>query len=143
MEKLQGVQEVTVDWEGGSALISYDAEATTVQWLRETVEAASGADHVYRVVGSGGDTTGRGRDEWARTLRRKGEAGMAQTILTAPKIHCDGCAQTIRDALTPLQGVEGVEVDVNRKKVTVTYDPARLPLSEIRAEMTRAGFPAE
>lgn len=68
---------------------------------------------------------------------------MAQTILTAPKIHCDGCAQTIRDALTLLQGVQGIEVDVNRKKVTVTYDPARLPLAEIRTAMARAGFPPE
>lgn len=52
MEKLQGVQEATVDWEEGSALVSYDPEGLTLQQLQEAVEASSDADHVYRVVGS-------------------------------------------------------------------------------------------
>lgn len=66
---------------------------------------------------------------------------MAMTILTAPKIKCEGCAQTITQALTPLPGVQGVQVDIERKKVTVTYEPAAVSVSRIKTKLGEAGFP--
>lgn len=66
---------------------------------------------------------------------------MATTILTAPKIKCEGCAQTITQALAPLPGVEDVQVDIERKKVTVTYEPATISVPRIKTKLGEAGFP--
>ncbi len=67
---------------------------------------------------------------------------MATTSLTAPEIKCEGCAQAITQALTPVPGVENVQVDIERKKVTVTYEPAVLRVEHIKSKLAEAGFPA-
>ncbi len=36
-----------------------------------------------------------------------------------PAIHCAGCAGTIEEALEPVEGVEGADVDVEAKTVRV------------------------
>ena len=66
---------------------------------------------------------------------------MATTILTAPKIKCEGCAQTITQALTPLPGVENVHVDIERRRVRVTYEPGTISVAHIKPKMAEAGFP--
>ncbi len=66
---------------------------------------------------------------------------MAMATLTAPKIKCDGCAQSITKALAPLPGVENVQVDIERKKVTVTYEPGVISVGEIKTKLGEAGFP--
>ncbi len=67
---------------------------------------------------------------------------MATTILLAPKINCEGCAQTITQAPTLLLGIENVQVDIERKKVTVTYEPAVISVGEIKTKLAEVGFPA-
>lgn len=66
---------------------------------------------------------------------------MPTTILTAPKIKCEGCAETITQALTPLQGVENVQVDIGRKKVTVAYQQDVISVGQIKTKLEEAGFP--
>lgn len=66
---------------------------------------------------------------------------MAMTTLTAPKIKCEGCAQTITQALSPVPGVEGVQVDIERKKVTVTYEPGMISVDQIKTKLGEVGFP--
>ncbi len=66
---------------------------------------------------------------------------MATTILTAPKIKCEGCAQTITQALTPLPGIGNVEVDIERKRVTVAYEPGTVSVAQIKTKLGEAGFP--
>lgn len=57
-----------------------------------------------------------------------------------PKIHCDGCATSIQEALSGLNGVESVQVDVERKKVKVVGEVEREALS---TALIRAGFPPQ
>ena len=66
---------------------------------------------------------------------------MAATILTAPKIKCEGCAQTITQALAQVPGVDEVQVDIERKKVTVTYEPAVISVGEIKTKLAEVGLP--
>ncbi len=61
---------------------------------------------------------------------------MAKTY-EVPAIDCDGCARTIADALEPVEGVEGTEVDVATKRVTVR-GPADDAL--VRKVLTAAGY---
>ena len=67
---------------------------------------------------------------------------MTQNILKAPDIECDGCANAIKKALGNVPGVSGVDVDIDRKEVTVTRDENTTGAAAILAALDRAGFPA-
>jgi copper chaperone len=47
-----------------------------------------------------------------------------RTRLAAPDINCQGCKTAIENALSPVPGVEAVEVDVSGRVVDVVHDPA-------------------
>ena len=44
------------------------------------------------------------------------------TALNAPDIECGGCANAIKNAVGNLEGVSQVEVDVEKKRVTIKHD---------------------
>lgn len=60
--------------------------------------------------------------------------------LKVPTIKCEGCVETIRTALSKLEGVQTVEGGLNRKEVTVTFSPDQLSESEIWTVISGAGF---
>jgi copper chaperone len=63
-----------------------------------------------------------------------------ETILTAPDISCEGCANAIRKALGKVVGVGAVSVDVATKAVQAQYE-APATHAAITAALDRAGFP--
>ena len=64
---------------------------------------------------------------------------MPTVTLSAPEIHCDGCATSIDRAVRPLDGVRDVAVEVDARTVTVQYDdPANVAL--VSAAVVDAGF---
>jgi copper chaperone CopZ len=63
--------------------------------------------------------------------------------LTAPDISCDHCRRAIESALSRLDGVSSVEVDVPAKTVQVRYDPAALTPAAIAAALDAEGYPSE
>lgn len=64
------------------------------------------------------------------------------TTLKAPDITCSGCANSIKNALSKLDGVSTTEVDVESKIVTVRHNE-KSSREEIMAALDRAGFEAE
>ncbi len=65
---------------------------------------------------------------------------MATTTVTAPDIHCDGCASSIKRALGRVPGVETVDVDIETKAVTVNHEPT-VTRETIVDKLDKAGFP--
>jgi copper chaperone CopZ len=63
---------------------------------------------------------------------------VAELTYKVPAIHCAGCAATIGEALEPVEGVEGTDVDIEAKTVRVngTADDR-----VIRKVLTAAGYP--
>ena len=63
------------------------------------------------------------------------------TTVTAPEIVCGGCASSIKKALSGVEGVSEVDVDVATKKVTVNHseDVSR---EKIVDALDRAGYSA-
>ncbi|MEO7454537.1 MAG: heavy-metal-associated domain-containing protein [Fimbriimonadales bacterium] len=64
---------------------------------------------------------------------------MKTITLKSADIHCDACANSIRNTVGKLVGVEHLAVDVVAQCVTVHYDS---PVTEeqIKATMADAGF---
>lgn len=64
------------------------------------------------------------------------------TKLSVPGIVCDGCASAIKNALGKVSGINSVEVDVEKKLVTVEHneETGREKLAEA---LDDAGFDAE
>jgi copper chaperone CopZ len=63
-------------------------------------------------------------------------------VFRVPRIRCEGCAQTITQALAGVSGVTGTRVAVAEKEVRVACDPARVDEAGIRQALAGAGFPA-
>ncbi len=67
---------------------------------------------------------------------------MTQTILTVPDITCAHCERTITNALTPLDGVRRVTVDIPAKEVRVDYDEAAITVDRMRQVLQEEEYPA-
>jgi len=48
---------------------------------------------------------------------------MTTRTYNVPEVHCQHCVDAITGEVTQVPGVEGVQVDLDRKTVTVTGDP--------------------
>ncbi|MBI2999621.1 MAG: heavy-metal-associated domain-containing protein [Deltaproteobacteria bacterium] len=56
-----------------------------------------------------------------------------------PSIHCEGCVQVIRDALSRVPAVVGVEGKPREKHLTVAVQKGSLSREEIVEEISRLG----
>ena len=66
---------------------------------------------------------------------------MARTALNVPDISCEHCEKTITEALTPLQGVRSVQVDIPAKQVRVEYDEATVDVDRMKAILQEEEYP--
>ncbi|GIU94499.1 MAG: copper chaperone [Gaiellaceae bacterium] len=66
---------------------------------------------------------------------------MSETLTyEVPGMHCAHCERAIREEITALEGVDEVEVDLERK--TVVVRGAGLEDSALRAAIVEAGYEA-
>ena len=65
-----------------------------------------------------------------------------ETTLTVDKMTCGACARHVRSALNALDGIESIDVDVQRAKVRVTHDADVAAPEELVAALENAGYPA-
>ena len=66
---------------------------------------------------------------------------MATVTLNVPDISCAHCERTIIQALTPLNGVRGVHVDIPAKQVQVDYDEDVVDLDRLGEILEEADYP--
>jgi copper chaperone len=66
---------------------------------------------------------------------------MASVTLNVPDISCEHCQHTIMHALTPVDGVHRVTVDIPTKEVHVDYDAARLDVERLKAILQEEDYP--
>jgi copper chaperone len=59
---------------------------------------------------------------------------------TVPKIHCAHCAESIKEEVSAVAGVEAVQVDVDSKVVTIGGEG--LSDDKLRAAIREAGYDA-
>ncbi len=61
--------------------------------------------------------------------------------LSVPTVHCRSCKLTIEETLEELEGIAASDVDLDAKRVTVSYDPGAAEPAAITAAIEQAGFP--
>ena len=66
---------------------------------------------------------------------------MAKTILNVPDISCEHCERTITDALTPVEGIRSVQVDIPEKQVRVDYDEAQVSVQRLKDVLQEEDYP--
>ncbi|MCW9023595.1 MAG: heavy-metal-associated domain-containing protein [Gammaproteobacteria bacterium] len=65
----------------------------------------------------------------------------AQLELDVENIKCGGCAQTIRDGLTPMEGIETIDVDISSGHVSITG--SNLSEEPVANKLAELGFPVK
>jgi copper chaperone len=66
---------------------------------------------------------------------------MATTVLNVPDISCEHCERTITNALTPVAGIQRVNVDITAKQVHVDYDAAKVTIEAIKDVLQEEEYP--
>jgi copper chaperone len=68
---------------------------------------------------------------------------MATTVLNVPDISCEHCERTITNALTPVEGVRSVNVDIPARQVRVDYDEAQVSVDRMKNVLQEEDYPVE
>jgi copper chaperone len=68
---------------------------------------------------------------------------MATTVLNVPDISCEHCEHTITGALSPVEGVRSVSVDIPAKQVRVDYDDAQVSVDRMKELLSEEDYPVE
>lgn len=65
-----------------------------------------------------------------------------QATLKVPRIHCDGCVNTVTNAVRKLPGVQHVDASEVTKEVRVEFDAAQVTVDKIKGTLAQVGYPA-
>ena len=66
---------------------------------------------------------------------------MATTVLNVPDISCEHCERAITNALSPVEGVRSVKVDIPAKQVHVDYDDSSLDVNRMKDILQEEDYP--
>ena len=66
---------------------------------------------------------------------------MAQVILNVPDISCEHCERTITTALTPVEGVSEVAVNIPARQVEVVYDESIVGIERMKEVLEEEDYP--
>jgi copper chaperone len=65
---------------------------------------------------------------------------MRQISLVVPSISCEHCKETIESTLKDVDGVKEALVDIPNKRVVLTWDPDKVPLSTLEEALYDVGY---
>ncbi len=66
---------------------------------------------------------------------------MKNIVMNVPAISCEHCERAITSALTPVEGVQNVQVDIPGKLVRVEFDENRVNIEEMKAILQEEDYP--
>lgn len=68
------------------------------------------------------------------------DSSITTKTLVVPEISCGHCKQSIEGAVSQLEGVTSVDVEIEPRRVNLAYDEARVDLEKIKAAIEEAGY---
>jgi len=69
-------------------------------------------------------------------------ASVQQVDIKVPTIQCNSCVGHVEDALTAVDGVSGVKIDLDAEVAHASFDPAKTSLAALEKAITLAGYDA-
>jgi copper chaperone len=66
---------------------------------------------------------------------------MTTVILNVPDISCEHCERAIREALAPVKGIQGLDVNITAKQVRVIFDESQVATERMKEILEREGYP--
>ncbi|MGD9893989.1 MAG: heavy-metal-associated domain-containing protein [Dehalococcoidia bacterium] len=66
---------------------------------------------------------------------------MKTVVLNIPDISCEHCERAITGALTPVEGIEAVAVDIPAKQVRVSFDDNRVDIDQMKEILAEEEYP--
>ena len=100
-----------------------------------------------------GQETRWGRDPGPQGQRCKGlNVEVSSVISATPKketkkvvfhvdgLHCQNCVKKVKENISFEKGVKALEVDLEKKTVTITYDPAKTNEATLRKAIEKLGY---
>ncbi len=67
-------------------------------------------------------------------------AASKTVTLAVPGMNCSACPITVKKALTKVAGVSKVDVDLDKRQATVTFDDAKTTVAALTKATTDAGY---
>ena len=65
---------------------------------------------------------------------------MKKTELSIGGMHCNACSNSLQNALSKLEGLENVVVDISTNKATFDMDETKLSMEQIAEAIDDCGF---
>jgi copper chaperone len=65
---------------------------------------------------------------------------MATSVIKVEGMSCEHCVKAVSGAVSAVDGVDSVDVDLAAGTATVTYDPDKTTLEQIGSEIEDQGF---
>ena len=65
---------------------------------------------------------------------------MKTATFDTPSLSCTSCMVKVEDAVTPVPGVETVDVDIVTKRVRVTFDADTISQDDIAGILVETGY---
>ncbi|WP_405127696.1 copper chaperone CopZ [Sinanaerobacter chloroacetimidivorans] len=72
--------------------------------------------------------------------KKSEEKKMEKTVLNVEGMSCSHCVNAVKNAVGALDGVAEVEVNLEGKTVTVTYDAGKVSLSAVKDAIEEEGY---
>ena len=69
-------------------------------------------------------------------------AAMQTVTLSVPGMTCASCPITVKKALNKVEGVEHIEVNLEKKEAVVTFDDAKTQVEALLEAIKNAGYPS-
>lgn len=66
---------------------------------------------------------------------------MTSVTFNVPDISCEHCQRAITSALSPLEGIEEVHVDIPTRHVRVAYDPIVVGTDRMQTILAEEDYP--
>jgi len=67
---------------------------------------------------------------------------MQTAVIKVNGMTCGGCVRSVTRVLQAVQGVDSVNVSLERGEAALTYDPAKADIPQFRKVVEEAGFEA-
>lgn len=70
------------------------------------------------------------------------KASLKKTVTLSANIHCKNCAKKVEENIGFEKGVEALNVSVEKRQVTITYNSMKTDVATLLAAMKKIGYPA-